>query len=223
MGVSNKCARCGLVNFVGNENCRRCGATLLPGSRFGEAYPVETDKERGFGRKLLWIFGMTATLMFVCFMSLIVTSEGLDYDQRRTVADATALLEKAGFSREAFVLGTLVTYRRTDNWWNEYVGHQSAYAATNFPFEVVTLYPAFFKFAVDDTERAAILLHESYHLFGASEEAALQGAWIEKGRLGWTAYQYSQTRVWKNTREWTAGSVPGLFKCGLDGRSDCAP
>jgi hypothetical protein len=223
MGESNKCARCGLVNFVGNENCRRCGATLLPGSRFGEAYPVETDKERGFGRKLLWIFGMTATLMFVCFMSLIVTSEGLDYDQRRTVVDATALLEKAGFSREAFVLGTLVTYRGTDNWWNEYVGHQSAYAATNFPFEVVTLYPAFFKFAVDDTERAAILLHESYHLFGAGEEAALQGAWIEKGRLGWTAYQYSQTRVWKNTREWTAGSVPGLFKCGTDGRSDCAP
>jgi hypothetical protein len=48
---------------------------------------------------------------------------------------------------------TVVSYRRTDNWWNQYVGHHAAYAATNFPFGVVTLYPAFFRYAVDDTER----------------------------------------------------------------------
>jgi hypothetical protein len=218
--ASNKCAQCGLVNFAANATCRRCGAGLHPGGPIEEvAEPV--PKERGFGRKLLWIFGATLTLLFVCFMSLLATSERLDFNQRQTVADAIAVLEQAGFSREAFVLGNLVNYRSTDNWWNEYVGHQSAYAATNFPFEVVTLYPAFFQFAVDDTERAAILLHESYHLFGAGEEAALQGAWVQKERIGWSTYAYSQTKVWKNTREWTAGSVPLLFKCGMDRHSDC--
>ena len=119
------------------------------------------------------------------------------------------------------MLGKLVNYRSTDNWWNAYVGHQDAYAASNFPFEVVTLYPEFFKFPVDDIERAVILLHESYHLFGAGEEAALRGVWLEKERLGWTAEGYNGTKVWKNTREWTTGSVPGLFECGPDGRSDC--
>jgi hypothetical protein len=218
---SNKCARCGLVNFAINDICRRCGATLRPEGPIEQEAPVQVRTERGFWRKLMWVFGMTLTLLFVGFMSLLTTSERLNFDERQTVADAIAVLEKAGFSREAFVLGNLVNYRSTDNWWNQYVGHQSAYAATNFPFEVVTLYPAFFKFAVDDTERAAILLHEAYHLFGAGEEAALEGAWVEKGRLGWSEDQYSQTRVWKNTREWTAGSVPALFMCGTDERSDC--
>ena len=134
---------------------------------------------------------------------------------------AIVVLEQAGFSREAFTLGHVVSYRRTDNWWNWHVGHQTTYAATNFPFGVVTLYPAFFKFPVDDTERATILLHESHHVFGESEEAALQRVWFEKRRLGWTAPQYSHTRVWKNTREWTLTAVPKLFTCGDDRRSDC--
>jgi hypothetical protein len=144
--------------------------------------------------------------------------------QRRAgthVARATRLIEAAGFSREAFVLARFANYRSTDHWWNRYVGHQSAYAATNFPFGIVTLYPPFFRVAADDTERAAILLHEAYHLLGAGEKTALRGVWFEKQRLGWTADQYSQTRVWKNTREWTAGSVPALFRCGADKQSDC--
>jgi hypothetical protein len=219
--VTLKCAQCGLVNFATDQTCRRCGASVLPGNLVAEELPVETEKERGFGRRLLWVFGMTLTLLFVYFMSLLFTSEGLDVDERRAVSDAIAVLKKAGFSKETFVLGNLVRYRSTDNWWNSYMGHQDAYAATNFPFEVVTLYPGFFRAAVDDTERAAILLHESYHLFGAGEEAALQGVWLEKQRLGWTADQYSQTKVWKNTKEWTTGSLPGLFQCGTDGHSDC--
>ena len=221
--MTAKCAQCGLINFPTDETCRRCGVTLPPGYTIEEESPVRAERDRGFGRKLLWVVGMTLALVLACFMSLLVTSEGLDYDERQAVADATTVIEKAGFSKEAFVLGNLVRYRGTDNWWNQYVGHQSAYAATNFPFEVVTLYPAFFELAVDDTERAAILLHESYHLFGAGEEAALQRAWLEKARLGWTADEYSQSRVWKNTREWTAGSVPGLFTCGTDAHSDCVP
>ena len=164
---------------------------------------------------------MTLTILFVGYMSLLLTSDELGFDQRQIVAKATAVLEQKGFAKQAFVLGHLVKYRKTDNWWNLYQGHRDAYAATNFPFEVVTLYPEFFDTAVDDTERASILLHESYHLFGSGEEAALEGAWREKQRLGWTADKYSRTKVWNNTRELTAISVPKLFQCGPDGHSDC--
>jgi hypothetical protein len=170
---------------------------------------------------VLWVVEMTVVLVVVCFMALILTSAGLSSNERQTVARVITELDRAGFVKEAFMLGHLVTYRSTDNWWNLYVGHQEAYAATNFPFEVVTLYAEFFNFAVDDIERAVILLHESYHLFGAGEEVALEGVWREKHRLGWTADGYSQTKVWKNTREWTAAGVPRLFQCGTDRHQDC--
>jgi len=152
---------------------------------------------------------------------MLLTSQELNFDRRQALAQAIAVLQTKGFSKQAFVLSHLVNYRDTDNWWNRSVGHHDAYAATNFPFEVVTLYPEFFDSAVDDTERAAILLHESYHLFGSGEAAALEGAWRDKQRLGWTADRYSQTKVWANTRESTMALVPKLFQCGQDGRSDC--
>jgi len=221
MTASNKCGQCGLVNFAAHESCRRCGAALTGGRAASAQFPFDAVPNRGFGRRVLWIAGATAMLLVIGFVSLLVTSAPLDADERQIVTDATAILERSGFSREAFFLRNIVIYRSTDNWWNQYVGHASAYAATNFPFEVVTLYSPFFKVAVDDTERAAILLHEAFHLFGGGEETALRGAWIAKRRLGWVEDQYNQTRVWKNTREWTAASVPGLFQCGMDSRSDC--
>src|SRR5436189_155299 len=119
-----KCAHCGLVNFATDQTCRRCSASLLPSSPIAEESPVQTEEKRGFGQRLLWVLGMTLTLLFVYFMSLLVTSEGLDFEERRTVADAIAVLKQAGFSKEAFVLGNLVGYRSTDNWWNLYMGHQ---------------------------------------------------------------------------------------------------
>lgn len=183
-----------------------------------EPKPVQKRKT---ALRLGWILGTTLVLLFAAYMSLLLTSEELPYDQRQTVKAATAILKQKGFSRQAFVLDHLVQYRRTDNWWNGYVGHQSAYAATNFPFEVVTLYPEFFDAAVDDTERAAILLHESYHLFGSGEEAALEGAWRNKVKVGWTADKYGHTKVWINTRDLTFTAVPKLFTCGADGHSDC--
>lgn len=154
-------------------------------------------------------------------MSLLLTAEELGFEQRQAVKQAIAVLQQKGFAKEAFVLGNLVEYRSTDNWWNKSVGHHSAYAATNFPFEVMTLYPEFFNTAVAVTDRAAILLHESIHLYGAGEEAALEGVWRDKQRLGWTGDKYGQTKVWNNTRELTATSLPKLFQCGTDGHSDC--
>ena len=161
------------------------------------------------------------TILIGCYVSLLASSDALSPEERQVVMNAVSELERAGFSRESLALRHVVSYRSTDNWWNRYVGHQTAYAATNFPFAVVTLYPTFFKYPVDDIERATILLHEAYHVFGEAEEAALQKVWIRKQKLGWTSLQYSHTRVWKNTREWTAGGVPLLFRCGPDGRSVC--
>lgn len=218
---STKCLACGVVNFATSATCRRCDAELPPGGfdLQGSAAPVETG--RGFWRWVLWVFCVTATILISCYVSLIASSDGISAEERRLVTTAIGELERAGFSRESFALRHLVSYRGTDNWWNNYVGHQTAYAATNYPFAVITLYPAFFKFPVDDVERATILLHESYHLLGADEAEALQDVWIEKHKLGWTSTRYSHTRVWKNTREWTSGRVPLLFRCGADGQSDC--
>ena len=177
--------------------------------------------ERGFGRSLLVIIGSTCTIVVLAFLSLLVTSDGLTLEQRSIVNDAIAVVEKGGFDRDTTVLRRLVFFRSSENWWNKYVGHENAYAATNFPFAVVTLYPAFFKVPVDATERASILLHESQHVFGVDEPTALQRVWLGKRRLGWTAEQYSRTRVWRNTREWTKDAAPVLFQCGADQQSDC--
>ena len=219
----SKCARCGLVNSASDEVCRRCAAALSPDTLIEEISRTGQGKKRGVGRRALWIVGSTLTLLFAWYLSMLLTSEELNFDRRQTLAQAFAVLEQKGFSRQAFVLSHLVNYRDTDNWWNRSVGHHDAFAATNFPFEVVTLYPEFFDVAVDDTERAAILLHETYHLFGSGEAAALEGVWRDKQRLGWTADRYSQTKVWRNTRDSTTALVPKLFQCGADEHSDCVP
>ena len=219
----NKCPQCGLVNSAADENCRRCGSVLSRGQTPSLEVEAAPQKKRSLLRRLIWILSTTILLLLVAYISLLLTSEELAYERRETVKQAIAVLEQKGFARQAFVLNHLVMYRDTDNWWNRYVGHHDAYAATNFPFEVVTLYPEFFGVAVDDVERAAILLHESYHLAGSGEEAALEGTWRDKQRLGWTADKYEKTKVFINTRELTATGVPGLFQCGSDGHSDCVP
>jgi hypothetical protein len=176
---------------------------------------------RSFGRWVLWVLGVVITILTTAYASLLLTSEPLTADERVVVTEAIRVLDKTGFSSEASALRRFVSYRRTDNWWNRYVGHPTAYAATNFPFAVITIYPSFFKYPVDEIERASILLHESYHLFGDDEKFALQRVWLAKDRLGWTSIRYGHTRVWKNTREWTVAEIPSMFTCGDDGSSDC--
>jgi hypothetical protein len=216
-----KCPSCGLINAATDTTCRRCGAPLN-GEELSEGSEVEEPAERrGIGRRLIWIAGTTVLLLFIFYMSLLLTSGDLDYEQNQSVNRAIALLEEKGFGSRAFVLRRLVRYRSSDSWWNQSVGHHDAYAATNFPFEVLTLYPEFFLVAVDDKERAAILLHESYHLLGSGEETALEQVWRDKQRLGWTADKYGKTKVWINTRELTMAQVPNLFICGTEGKSDC--
>jgi len=163
---------------------------------------------RSAGRRLLSIVVAIAFLLVTGWASLLATADPLTAERRKMVTAAVDRLDRQGFTREAWLLRHLVVYRGTDNWWNLYTGHQQAYAATNFPFEVVTLYRPFFTVATDDVERAAILLHETHHLVGSGEITALRETWIEKQQLGWTAVDYGHTRLWKNTREWTAAAVP---------------
>jgi len=199
------------------------GTASRRGGRARICRSVVEVRARGIGRRLLWLIGVTVALVFLWSRSLLLTSEAIDDHQQQIVLRAVSLLDRSGFSREVLVLRHFANYRSTDNWWNLYLGHPGAYAATNFPLGVVTLYPAFFTTATDDTERAAILLHEAQHLLGSGEEAALDRVWRDKQRLGWTVADYGQTRVWRNTREWTLTAVPALFRCGADHQSDCVP
>ncbi len=220
---STKCRDCGLVNAKTDQACRRCGASLLAVESSADETVENKVERRGIGRRLVWISGTTIVLLFGFYLSLLLTSEDLGFQQREMVSNAIAVLQEKGFQKQVFVLNHLVKFRATDNWWNGYVGHHDAYAATNFPFEVLTLYPEFFAVAVDDNERAAILLHETYHLFGSGEETALEGVWREKKRIGWIEERYGATKVWNNTRQLTMAQVPDLFLCGTDGKSDCVP
>jgi len=216
---SKKCIACGLVNFAADETCRRCGASLdavLTDEALGDERP-----RRKLWLRLLFTPALILFILLVLYLSLLFTSNPIDSKQRETVERAIAVLESKGFTQEAFMLRHAVSFRATDNWWNRWVGHADAYAATNFPFEVVTLYPDFFNLPVDDVERAAVLLHETYHLYGRGEEAAFKGAWREKRRLGWTSRIYGESPVWKNVSESTGSVAPQFFQCGTDLHSDC--
>ncbi len=220
-----KCAHCGLVNAASDEQCRRCGSLLTDVESFvpitAEAVPALKIRKRSFLKRAIWTVGVTLVLLIIWYVSLLMSSDGLRPQQHEQVQKAIVLLEQHGFSREAFVLKHLTSFRSTDNWLNSYAGHRDAYAATNFPFEIVTLYPEFFDVPVDDCERAAVLLHEARHLLGDGEDAALQVTWHSKRQLGWTADKYNQTRVWDATQRLTRARYPYLFQCGSDGQSDC--
>ena len=215
---SRKCLRCGLVNFADVDICRRCSAVL--GDRMAVT-PAAGRTGSAMVIRVGAIGGTVAAVLLGWWVSLLATSDPLDNEQRALVDDAIVLLDERGFSRHAFVLRHVTSFRSTDNWWNLYHAHYQAYAATNFPFEIVTLYPWFFELPADDVERAVVLLHEGYHLMGADEATALRQVWREKAKLGWTADVYGRSKVWKNTREWTEYSAPELFACGED--EECVP
>ena len=207
---SLKCPHCGIVNFAEGGACRRCGDMVLAPRPM--VLGVRGDGSSGFVR-LGAIAGTVVAILFGWWVSLFATSEGLDPDQQVIVYRAIDLLEERGFTKEVFALRNVARFRATDNWWNLYNGHYQAYAATNFPFEIVTIYPWFFEMPKDDVERAVILLHEAQHLMGADEEGALRRVWAVKDRLDWTAEVYGHSKVWKNTREWTQAAAPDMFTC----------
>jgi hypothetical protein len=217
---NQKCADCGLLNFATVSVCRRCGGALDAVGHVAETYAVRRS-EFSLGKALRRSLLLGLFLLAAGYASLLNSSQPLTPEQKQTVDRAIKLLEEKGFTADAALLRYAANFRATDNWWNRWVGHSDAYASTNFPFEVVTLYPIFFTRTADDTERAVVLLHEAQHLRGYGERAAHAEVWKNKHRLGWVRDQYGGTKVWNNVREFTVKYAPEVFSCGADGLSDC--
>ena len=155
------------------------------------------------------------------YVSLVFSAKGLSYEERKSVYSAIDIIENKGFTEEAFLLRRIAVFRSNDNWLNASVAKENAFAATNFPFEIVTIYPDFFSYPIDDTERAAILLHEARHLKGDDEVEAYEYVWKNRKKLGWTSETYFSSIVWTEIRKQTRDRVPGLFVCTVNAYADC--
>ncbi|MEP6849576.1 MAG: hypothetical protein ABI999_12030 [Acidobacteriota bacterium] len=155
------------------------------------------------------------------YISLLVSAKRITPEQTKTVDRAIDLLEQRGFSSEAFYLKHFTAFRATDNWLNASVEKENAYAATNFPFEIMTLYFEFFAVPLDDTERAAILLHEAKHLQGKDEKGAYEYVWKNRKQLGWTSDKYGGSEIWQTVRNQTKDYSPNLFLCENIRGGDC--
>ena len=216
--MNRKCYQCGLANYTTAQNCIRCGTAL------GESENISSN--RSFLN--LPLVRRTAICVLVIVMavagfyaSLVLFAAPLDTEQRRTVDAAIAHLERSGFKREAFLLKHVTVFRSNDNWLNASVEKENAYAATNFPFEIITLYPDFFRFPVDDIERAAILMHEAQHLQGSDEKEAYEFVWKNRKRVGWISDPYSKSVIWRETRKLTKEYIPAMFVCEEAVLGDC--
>ncbi|MGI8641575.1 MAG: hypothetical protein ACR2MG_16720 [Pyrinomonadaceae bacterium] len=210
-----------MVNFSHSKECVRCRGCLievstLPDGGVKRLHP----KSKIFRRAIICIAVCFLTLLGF-YLSLIFTSKSLGYNEKKSVANAVKILGEKGFSREVFLLDYLTSYRANDNWLNASTKFENAYAATNFPIEIMTIYPEFFTDTLDDTERAAILLHEAQHLKGADEKEAYEFVWLNRKRLGWTKETYGKSLVWRNVRVQTKEYVPNLFACDWNESGDC--
>lgn len=161
------------------------------------------------------------TVLAGFYVSLVYSADALTAEETMQVKTAIEVLEQKGFTDEARMLKHVAIFRSTDNWLNASVEKENAYAATNFPFEIITIYPDFFKFSTDDVERAAILLHEAKHLQGKDEKEAYDFVWKNRERLGWTFDTYNRSAVWLETRKNTREFSPALFVCEGNTFGDC--
>jgi hypothetical protein len=212
--MNNKCGSCNLVNFPGAASCGRCGAEL------GAAVPADKKGSQLAVRAGVCMMVIIALLLGF-YLSLIASAKSLTLQEKQTVRRAIAVLRDRGFGDQVMLLDNITAFRGTDNWLNASVAKENAYAATNFPFEIMTIYPDFFTYSADDTERAAILLHEAKHLAGKNEHDAYEFVWKNRKQLGWTKENYSFSPVWQNVRKQTRDNVPELFTCDKGDYNDC--
>lgn len=213
------CPKCRFANFAAAVECRRCRFDIVE---------VSAGAGRGPGGLAARIVKRGLIVLFVCglgllgfYLSLIGSSKPLTYDEKKTVKTAIAVLEARGFTGDAFLLRRLTAFRGNDNWLNASTRFEKAYAATNFPVEIVTVYPDFFTVTGDDIERAAVLLHEAQHLKGADEKEAYEFVWKNRRQLGWTRETHGASVMWKNVRRQTKENVPALFVCEHNAYGDC--
>lgn len=214
------CPSCQLINFPNAGECKRCRFNLSTISA------ESLDNKRPFFKSKIIKRGLVcaAVVIFTVFgfyLSLIGSSKRLTYVEKQTVSQAISILREKGFSDEVFFLDYLTAFRADDNWLNASVTKENAYAATNYPFEIMTIYPDFFTYTADDTERAAILLHEARHLKGADEKEAYKFVWENRKRLGWTKETHGNSVIWRNVRQQTKEYAPELFTCEGKIFNDC--
>jgi hypothetical protein len=216
--MNKKCPNCDLVNLGGSKTCLRCRTALI------ETENITSNrnflKSPLVNRTLVFLFAFAFTLSGF-YISLVLSAAPLEANEGAEVQRAIGILKVKGFNDEVFLLENLTSFRSNDNWLNMSVKKENAYAATNFPFEIMTLYPEFFERSTDDVERAAILLHEAKHLEGKGESAAYEFVWLNRKRLGWTRQRYGNSEVWLNVRSQTKENAPNLFLCGEKEVGDC--
>ncbi len=220
--MNRKCANCNLINFLEAEVCRRCEFDLTSSGVLPEK--VENNKPSKSPkilRRAIICLSVVIGSVFAFYLSLIFSASGLQTSEKEKVRDAIAILEAKGFSQEVFFLKYLTAFRSNDNWLNASVEKENAYAATNFPFEIMTIYPDFFDKPADDTERAAILLHEAKHLQGADEKEAYEFVWRNRKKLGWTREAYGNSKLWHAIKKQTREYAPNLFVCQSGDLGDC--
>lgn len=174
-----------------------------------------------FLKLLLNNLAVAALTVVIFYLSLIITSAPVDSEDRQTIDRAVALLEARGFEREVFLLRRAAMFRASDNWLNQLTDKENAYAATNFPLAMITVYPDFFTKAHDDTERAMILLHEAQHLRGADEPEAYEFVWRSRRQLGWTQLSHGTTPTFITIELQTREYNPQMFTCPAKVWDDC--
>ena len=190
-------------------------------NRHDKTNPGRRAKLARFARRAGYYLAVTLCLLSIFHSSLLVTSQPLRADESAQVERAIDLIEAKGFSREAFLLRRLTLFRNTDNWLNSMTDKENAFAATNYPFNIITLYPDFFTKAADDTERAMILLHEVQHLQGGNEREAYGFAWRNRQQIGWTILSHGTTESYITVEILTREAAPELFTCTDKIWNDC--
>lgn len=167
-------------------------------------------------------YAASLVLAFVAFyLSLLITSLPPVRHERAAIDRAVSLLAAKGYEREVWLLRHTATIRVTDHWLNSLVEKESAYASTNFPFQIITVYPQFFIRTADDTERAMVLLHEARHLMGENEQQAYAYVWRQRKRLGWTYRTHSDSETYAAVEQLTREQAPELFNCPARSWEDC--
>lgn len=165
---------------------------------------------------------LASVLALIAFhLSLIATSAPLSTKESVLVDGTIELLEARGFQTEAFLLRHTATFQSRDNWLNLIAEKENAFAATNFPFHIVTLYPDFYTRTSDGTERAMVLLHEAQHLLMKDEAAAYEYVWRNRTKLGWTQLTHGHTETYVIIEQQTREFAPELFNCSSNYWNDC--
>lgn len=216
--MNKKCPNCKLVNYADAETCARCHSTLS-----GNGYLTSNSSflRSVLLRRVLVCLFVVVGVIAGFYVSLVFSAKPLSYEERKAVEGAISLLEVKGFSDEVFLLKHLAVFRSNDNWLNASVEKENAYAATNFPFEIMTLYEDFFTYPSDEIERAAILLHEAKHLQGKDEKEAYEFVWKNRKKLGWISEKYQRSIIWQGVRKQTREYAPILFVCDVNPFGDC--